>query len=315
MIAQKSAKKTTEMLAELRAALRGTLMGRGKSLKNVRLIHAAHAILETIQPASVRAVCYQLFNQKLIPSMAKKQTDKVSVQLRDAREAGVIPWDWIVDETREAECISAWENPAAYVDTVKRGYRRDRWTDQSERLEVWSEKGTVRGILAPVLDEYGVTFRVMHGYGSTTAVHDVAEQSERSDKPWTVLYVGDWDPSGLHMSEVDLPNRIARYGGDISIERVALTQDHIAAGDLPYFDAKEKKADKRFPWFVKTYGQQCWELDALSPVILRQELENAITVRLDEEAWARADIVEAAEQESLVSILDAWPGISRQAPE
>ena len=29
-------------------------------------------------------------------------------------------------------------------------------------------------------------------------------------KPTTILYVGDWDPSGLYMSEVDLPeNRIA----------------------------------------------------------------------------------------------------------
>jgi hypothetical protein len=49
---------------------------------------------------------------------------------------------------------------------VQRSYRRDRWAQQPRRLEVWSEKGTVRGMLAPVLDKYGVTFRVMHGYSS-----------------------------------------------------------------------------------------------------------------------------------------------------
>ena len=170
-------------------------MGRGKSSKNAELILAAWDILEAIHPASVRAVCYQLFTRRLIASMAKSETNRVSTQLRDARERGVIPWDWIVDETRAAECVNAWENPAAYIETVKRSYRRDRWTDQPHRIEVWSEKGTIRGTLAPVLDEYGVTFRVMHGYGSATTVHEVAEQSARDAKPWTVLYVGDWDPA------------------------------------------------------------------------------------------------------------------------
>ena len=44
------------------------------------------------------------------------------------------------------------------------GYRRDYWDQQPVRLEVWSEKGTIRDVLQPVLDEYGVGFRVMHGF-------------------------------------------------------------------------------------------------------------------------------------------------------
>src|SRR5262245_47052169 len=120
-------------------------MGRGKSLKSLHLIDAMHGILDVIRPASVRAVCYQLFIRKLIASMAKTETNRVSAQLRDAREGDVIPWEWVVDETREAECVNAWDNPAAYIETVKRAYRRDRWTDQPRRVEVWSEKGTIRG--------------------------------------------------------------------------------------------------------------------------------------------------------------------------
>ena len=42
---------------------------------------------------------------------------------------------------------------------------------------MWSEKGTIRGVLKPVLDEYGVGFRVMHGFGSATEVHDVARMT------------------------------------------------------------------------------------------------------------------------------------------
>jgi hypothetical protein len=100
----------------------------------------------------------------LIPSMAKSETNRVSRLLTQAREQDLIPWDWIVDETRAPECVNAFADPDDYVETVKRAYRRDRWTDQPERLEAWSEKGTVRGTLAPVLNAYGVTFRVMHGY-------------------------------------------------------------------------------------------------------------------------------------------------------
>jgi hypothetical protein len=289
-------------------------MGRGKSAKSLALIAAARTILEGIQPASVRAVCYQLFNRKLIASMAKNETNRVSAQLRDARECGDIPWHWIVDETREAERVSAWENPAAFVETVKRAYRRDRWSDQPYRVEVWSEKGTVRGTLAPVLHEYGVTLRVMHGYGSATTVHEVADASLNSDKPWSVLYVGDWDPSGLHMSEEDLASRIERYGGRIDIQRVALTKKHIGP-DLPSFSVDEKRHDPRYAWFKARYGRRCWELDALNPNTLRLEVEMAILVHIDGPAWQRAGTAEAAECASLVSILDTWPGISRQARE
>ena len=35
--------------------------------------------------------------------------------------------------------------------SVERSYRRDRWADQPEWVEIWSEKGTVRGTIAPVL--------------------------------------------------------------------------------------------------------------------------------------------------------------------
>ena len=81
---------------------------------------------------------------------------------------------------------------------------------------MWSEKSTVEGVLQPVLDELGVTFRVMKGFGSFTSVMQAAEDSNdlaSNQKTTVALYIGDWDPSGLYMSEVDLPTRLARYGG------------------------------------------------------------------------------------------------------
>ena len=137
----------------------------------------------------------------------------MSKQLVWAREQGLIDWGWIVDETREAERISTWSDPTEIIETAVRGYRKNYWSTQPDWVEVWSEKGTVRGTLAPVLNKYGVTFRVMHGYGSATSLHDIAEETRRSDKILKILYVGDWDPSGLHMSEIDLVNRLGNACG------------------------------------------------------------------------------------------------------
>lgn len=281
-------------------------MPRGKSQRTLDLIDAAREVLEEIQPASVRAVCYRLFTMDVIESMVPNCTKRVSAALVYAREHEIVPWEWIVDETREAEYGGGWENPGAFVEAAKRSYRRNRWATQPQRVEVWSEKGTVRGTLAPVLQEYGVTFRVMHGYASATAVHQAAEESAGDRRPWRVLYVGDWDPSGLHMSEVDLPARLDEYGARILLTRVALSADDIADPALPSFDADTKRTDTRWRWFTSRYGDRCWELDALSPVVLRERVEAHILALIEPEAWNRAGLGEAAEQKALGTVLGRW---------
>jgi len=72
----------------------------------------------------------------------------------------------------------------------------------------------------------------MHGFSSSTTVHDVAEDDD--GRELIALYVGDYDPSGLYMSEVDLPERLSDYGGDhITVQRIALTQKQVSG--LPSF--------------------------------------------------------------------------------
>jgi hypothetical protein len=48
------------------------------------------------------------------------------------------------------------------------------------------------------------------------------------------LYIGDYDPSGMNMSEQDLPERIKEYGGNhIELKRIALTAEQAQL--LPSF--------------------------------------------------------------------------------
>jgi hypothetical protein len=123
-----------------------------------------------------------------------------------------------------------------------------------------------------------------------------------------VLYVGDWDPSGLCMSEHDLPERLRRYeGGHVTLKRIALTQAQLPG--LPGFPASDKAKDPRYGWFTRNYGHECWELDALDPNILRQCVREQIEVQIEPEAWARCKNTERAESESLRSIMKCWnPG-------
>lgn len=278
------------------------MSGRGLSLKSQLLIRTSYEVLQQIQPASVRAVCYQLFTRGVIESMRTSETQKVSRLLVKARETGEIPWQWIVDETRAPEQISAWGDLSDYGRTIVKSYRKDFWRHQPECVEVWSEKGTVRGVLAPVLDEFAVTFSVKHGFDSATNVNSVAEQTANLCRPLIALYVGDWDPSGLCMSEIDLPERLEKYGANVDLRRIALTKGDIEIGGLPGFAADTKSKDPRHRWFVQTYGAQCWELDALSPAILRERVRAAIGGLLDADAWNHCRKIEQAELASLNSL-------------
>ena len=279
-------------------------MSRGRGTRTLRLIATARDILKEIQPATVRAVCYRLFVAGLTQNMSKSCTNSVSRLLKLAREEGDIPWRWIVDESREAETATLWSNPDQIIRAAVRGYRRDYWQDQECRVEVWSEKGTVRGTLGPVLEEYGVTFRVMHGYASATVVNSIAEDSTENTKPLVALYVGDWDPSGKHMSDVDLPRRLQKYGAELALHRIALRNDDLAG--LPSFDPDTKRKDPRYQWFQRHVGTACYELDAMSPPRLRARVEGEIRARIDLAKWDHARMVERAEVESMQDFHKSW---------
>ena len=221
-----------------------------------------------------------------------------------------------MDETREPERPGTWANPETFIPVVLRSYRRDRWELQPHRVEVWSEKGTVRGTLAPVLARYGITFRVMHGHGSATALHEAAEESQAdgtpADHPLLWQLGSQW-----HAYEPDRHPRtlspLQRSGGG-DPGRVGRRRGRRPPETLPSFSAADKESDSRYQWFVQQYGDTCWELDALSPTLLRERVAAAIGHYIDWDAWLRCDAVEEAERRSLRQVLSTWPtAISGQA--
>jgi hypothetical protein len=260
-------------------------------------------VAEAAQPITGRGVGYKLFTAKLIPSMGRAEMQRVYRLLKEERERGEIPWDWIVDETRDLERTATWDTPGQFAREMANSYRRDHWNQQPNRVEVWSEKGTVRGVLRPVLDEFAVGFRVMHGFSSATSVYDVAQSDD--SRPLIALYVGDFDPSGMFMSEEDLPSRLAEYGGEhVELRRIALTGPQVLS--LPSFPAEDKRKDPRHRWFTGRYGDRCWELDAMDPNDLRDCVRKAIKELIEPVAWERCEVVNKAERVSLHYVIKRW---------
>ena len=278
-------------------------MPKGLTAKTKEIIDACYEIAQERQPISVRGVCYCLFElYGLIPDMSKASTNKAGVALRKAREMGAIPWEWIVDGSRGGHTYNygGWDSPADYAETLTaiNRYRKDYWDAQPLHVEVWSEKETIAGVIEPVLQKWAVDFKNFRGFNSASNMHLEAERSANSDKLVVALYCGDFDPSGMFMSEVDLPARLGCYGGDVVIRRVALRREDTV-GKLGH-DVAEKAKDRRINWWHENgYGPRFWELDGMDPRDLRQRLDHEIAELVDMDAWERSQSTEAAERQAV----------------
>jgi hypothetical protein len=86
-----------------------------------------------------------------------------------------------------------------------------------------------------------VPFLPSHGHNSATLTHDTAMREQADTRRWVVLYVGDWDPSGMDMSEQDLPRRLTRYGSDVEIIRLAIVANDLTTLRELTFDSRAKE--------------------------------------------------------------------------
>jgi hypothetical protein len=283
--------------------------GRGQARESIELINVMRDIAEATWPITGRGIGYKLFVRQLIPDMTKASMAIVYRLLKHAREDGIIPWEWIVDETRGLERLAYWSDPKNFADTIE--WRRDPWDQQKARVQLCSEKGTVRGLLMPVLRRLRVGFRPFHGFDSATEVHDIAIDND--GRPLILFYIGDYDPSGVSMTDQDLIKRLPAYGcHHVELRRIALTIEHCNAMPQMSFPASDKgpkpgkKGDSRHPWFVRNFGDRCWELDAMDPRELRTLVENAISAEIDWDKWNERLAIEAEESQSLKRVLNGW---------
>lgn len=201
----------------------------------------------------------------------------------------------MVDETRQPETASVWRDADAYIDTVKRAYRRDNWQNQPQYCEVRSEKATVLGAIRPVADNWGITLRVCHGFGSTGMETQVGTLFEGLSKEIAVFYLGDHDPSG-HVIEQDIHRREQNASGiDFRMVRLAIHPADISLFNLP--PQTIKASDSRAASFRRRFGSNAAtvELDALPAAGLRRRVNESISGLIDHARWNRQVAVQQLE--------------------
>jgi hypothetical protein len=198
-----------------------------------------------------------------------------------------------------------WTGLPDFFEAVRGSYRRDVWQDQPAYLEVWLEKDALSGIFEEVLDPYGVTLNVGRGFDGWSSIHGAAERYRARQvrgRPTSVLYFGDFDPSGEDMFR-SLRERLADRGATPELVKVALTFEDIQRYDLP--PDFTKATDTRAAKFVAKYGDLAVELDALPGSVLRQQLESEVGSRMDAAALEETRQKEREDAIRLEEVLDA----------
>lgn len=216
----------------------------------------------------------------------------------NARVAGLVDWDHLVDRTREIKSISHWESPADITAAVAKQYAIDKWDSQPHRVECWIEKEALAGVFARVCRSLDVPYFACKGYTSLSemwrAAQRLEEYNNRGQVP-IILHFGDHDPSGIDMTR-DIGDRLELFMGEgIAVNRLALNMDQVHLYDPP--PNPTKLSDSRAKVYIQDYGYESWELDALRPDVLAQLVEDAIEDLRDPDAWAKA--VKREEKERL----------------
>jgi hypothetical protein len=274
-------------------------MAKNEWAKTTQLIEAAKKILAEENPMTLRQLHYQLASVGVTEN-SDKDYRRASTTMTKARLDKRIPFDWMTDRSRPEYGGIGWDNLEEFAEQALVGYWRDAWQDQPSYCECWIEKDAISGSILPVADEYGIIIRTLRGFCSTTNVHKIAEQFQTLNelgKQIFVFYLGDHDPSG-RVIETDIANRVKEHGsGPFSIKRLAIHKSDIARYKL--LPLRVKRADTRSKAFIRKFGKECVEVDALKPSILRARLEAAIKSAIhDQAAWARAKRIEKAEKET-----------------
>lgn len=234
---------------------------------------------------TVRQIYYQLVARGKVENTVQSY-DRVQAMLNRARLAGLIDWDAIEDRTREIAERSHWTDGSHMLRSAARWYHEDMWINQPTRVFVIVEKEALAGVLERTCNEFDVPLLAARGYPSATTLRELAkERIMGSQQDIVVLHLGDHDPSGIDMSR-DLEERLAlfsRHRTPIDFRRLALNMAQVEEQQPPPNPAKT--TDARYGKYRDEYGDESWELDALTPQYLHNLVADEVKSMIEWDAW------------------------------
>lgn len=275
---------------------------------SLETIGRANAILQELGDQGYTLTLRQLYYQMVARGMIEnsdRQYDRLGSLVSDARLAGLISWTAIEDRTRSLMGLVTHHSPGQFLSGAVAGYRRDLWESQDWRPEVWVEKEALADVVGQVCNQLRVDFFACRGYVSQSeqwnAGRRLAGYISRGQRP-IVFHLGDHDPSGIDMTR-DNTDRLSMFAGvPVQVVRLALNRDQVDRYQPPPNPAKV--TDSRFADYQRLHGDQSWELDALSPRVIRDLIEGAVVRLRDPVRWEEALAEEAAEVQVLHDVVE-----------
>lgn len=252
---------------------------------------------------TLRQLYYQFVARDLIPN-TQREYKNLGAIINDARLAGLISWAAIVDRTRNLQGNSHWEGPAEIVEACAKQFQIDKWADQKNRVEVWIEKDALVGVIERAARALDVSFFSCRGYTSQSELWAAGQRLARYKKAGQtpiVVHLGDHDPSGKDMTR-DIEDRLEMFMGGCEVNRIALNMNQIEKYNPPPNPAK--LTDSRANGYIKEYGDESWELDALDPKVIHDLIEKTVLSYRDEKLWKKAVKVETAHRARLAEVAE-----------
>jgi len=146
-------------------------------------------------PLTLRQIYYQLVARQVIPNQQKYYV-KLSRLCVIGRDEGLLDEDAFADRLRQIDKPSTWTDISDFMNTVKEAYRKDKWQDQKDYLEVWTEKDALRAVLAEITYQYDVSLMVVRGQVSRTAIYEAARRYTEKLNEGKNCYLVNWQKRG-----------------------------------------------------------------------------------------------------------------------
>ena len=279
------------------------------------VINQANEIIEEYQAdgfnLTLRQLYYQFVSRDLIPN-SQKSYSRLGDIISNARLNGDIDWRAIKDRTRQLKENLHFDCPAEAIENISEWYKIDTRADQETYIECWVEKEALVGVVERICRKIDIPFFACRGYVSQTAMYEASKRFQDIQdyhyKNSIILHLGDHDPSGIDMTR-DIAERLnLTFGIPVEIKRIALNMPQIEKYNLPPNPAK--LTDSRVGGYLKKYGSQSWELDALDPKTITALIEKEANKYTDIEKRNRLVSRLQKEKELLIKCSANWEAVT-----
>ena len=196
-------------------------------------------------------------------------------------------------------------SPAERIEIEADYYRIGRWTNQPNYVEVWVEKDAMVEIVGKACNKTDTPFFSCRGYCSQSEMWQAAQRFiRRKDREGRyIIYLGDHDPSGIDMTR-DIADRLDLFGANVEVQRIALTMEQINAFNPPPNFAKI--TDSRAGAYIKAFGKDSWELDALEPQFVTNLIDSHVRALMDDSILAEIFKLEREQRQQLKLVADNY---------